>query len=81
MNEALEKIRDARLLFDETIVPGRSGWIEDRDDPDAIVRRILWCANSSEAMRRASRVAIRHARERFSIDKAVDRYLEQIDSR
>ncbi len=60
----------------ESMVPGKTGWIIDRDNISAFKDKILELASSTpEEKKERSQLARTFARERFDSEKQVERYL------
>ena len=59
----------------ETVVEGETGWLVPPGDAVALAERISWVLDHPTEARPVADEALRRARERFSIDKMVERTL------
>ncbi len=59
-------------VFDQ----GQSGWIVDRDTPEALAERVIWVLNNPEWQAAAKDIGVRTARARFAMQRMLDETVE-----
>jgi glycosyltransferase involved in cell wall biosynthesis len=59
----------------ETVVEGETGWLVPPGDPVVLAERISWVLDHADEARPVAEEARRRARERFSVERMVERTL------